>query len=101
MGGVFLKRLARRVIWCTMIVSFVWCISVITGRNDPDEEKNRFHGMQTELETCLDLSAARLYMQENLMKLRDAAHQTMELVGMNKEEAFRYIRAICNYLSGE
>ena len=83
-----------------MIVSFVWCISLFTGRENLWEKKNLLHGIQTELEICRDLNVAKQYVQEYLPKLRNAVHQTMELVGLDEEETVRYIRAICNYVSG-
>lgn len=108
MDGVFMGKLIKRVLICCAASLLVWGASVMSDRQQLNEELIRFHvvansdsaedqavklkvrdavmeSLRQGLADVADMEAAKQYLQENLPKLQRIANETLEAAGFEPE----------------
>lgn len=101
-------KLMTRVLICLTMAACVWCASLLSDRNQLNEDLIRLHvvansdsaedqnvkllvrdavinSLQKDLELLGDVDAAKNYLQENLPKIQAVANETLAAAGVDAE----------------
>lgn len=104
MDGVFMKKCVKRVGFCLLLVSLVWCGTVLADREQLNEGLIRLHvvansdsgedqriklqvrdavveSLRGAMADVADVEQAKAYLQENLPKIQKVANETLRLLG--------------------
>lgn len=104
MDGVFMKKCVKRVGFCLLLVSLIWCGTVLADREQLDEGLIRLHvvansdsgedqriklqvrdavveSLRGAMADVADVEQAKAYLQENLPKIQKVANETLRLLG--------------------
>lgn len=108
MGGVFVKKLMKRVGFCLILATLVWCGTLIADRERLNEELIRLHvvansdsqedqsiklqvrdavtkSLESDLKKVADVEEAKAYLRENLPKIQAVANETLAKAGFDGE----------------
>ena len=103
-----MRKLMKRVAICFLIAAFGWGCTLLTDREQLNEELIRLHvvansdseedqniklrvrdavvsSLQSDLENVADVAAAKAYLQENLPKIQNIANETLDAAGFDGE----------------
>ena len=104
MDGVFMKKCVKRVGFCLLLVSLVWCGTVLADREQLNEGLIRLHvvansdsgedqriklqvrdavveSLRGAMADVADVEQAKAYLQENLPKIQKVANETLGSLG--------------------
>lgn len=104
MDGVFMKKCVKRVGFCLLLVSLVWCGTVLADREQLNEGLIRLHvvansdsgedqriklqvrdavveSLRGAMADVADVEQAKAYLQENLPKIQKVANETLRSLG--------------------
>lgn len=108
MGGIFMRKVCKRVLFCAVTALVVWTGMLIADRETLNQELIRFHvvaksdssedqavklqvrdavlnAIREDLHALTDVNAAKDYLQEQLPKLQRIANDTLERAGFQPE----------------
>ena len=103
-----MRKIWKRLLICTCLVSFVWGVQLLADRRQLRQELIRFHvvansdspqdqavklkvrdavleSIQSDLENVADVQQARIYLQENLVKIQTVANETLKASGFQQQ----------------
>lgn len=103
-----MRKLMKRVAICFLITAFGWGCTLLTDREQLNEELIRLHvvansdseedqniklrvrdavvsSLQSDLENVADVASAKAYLQENLPKIQKIANETLDAAGFDGE----------------
>lgn len=115
MGGVFMRKLGKRILFCAVLAAAVWCGSVLADRQTLDQELIRLHivassdsredqtiklkvrdavleSLRSDLAQIRDVEQAKAYLQANLPRIRQIANQVLQDAGCDAEAAVSLCR---------
>ena len=104
MDGVFMKKCVKRVGFCLLLVSLIWCGTVLADREQLNEGLIRLHvvansdsgedqriklqvrdavveSLRGAMADVADVEQAKAYLQENLPKIQKVANETLGSLG--------------------
>jgi hypothetical protein len=104
MGGVFMRKLLRRLMICCMIAVFLWCTDIICEKrklseylipfpavvssNRPDDSFTRWEiadsvlkSIQQNLAAVSDISAAKAYLKQTIPKIQHIMQKAITVNG--------------------
>lgn len=108
MGGVFMRKLGKRLLFCFLLAALFWCGTLIADRQRLNEELIRFHvvansdsaddqklklrvrdavleSLKSDLGKLSDVEEAKRYLRDNLPKIRSIANGVLARAGFEGE----------------
>lgn len=115
MGGVFMKKIVKRIRICFLLAALCWSVVLIGDRKTLNEGLIRFHvvahsdsekdqmiklhirdvvlqSIQEDLQKVANIDAAREYLQENLPKLQFLVDQTLQELNFSGGSAVTFCK---------
>ena len=110
-----MRKMGRRVLFCLVLASTVWCAGILADRQRLNEELIRLHvvaasdsmedqsiklkvrdavleGLQTSMADISDVEAAKTYLRENLPKVTALANDALKEAGYDGEAVVTFCK---------
>ncbi len=115
MDGVFMYKLGKRLLICTIITAICWAVLLVRDRQQLNENLIRFHvvansdseadqsiklqvrdavlkSIQKDLKAIRDIDLAKQYLTENLPKIQSIANTTLSNLGLEQQAVVSFCK---------
>ena len=115
MDGVFMRKILKRLLFCTLLTVFCWSCTILANRHQLSHELIRFHvlansnssadqqiklqvrdavleSIQNDLQNISDISEARSYLQDSIQKIELVANRILEELNIDQKAQVSFCR---------
>ena len=115
MDGVFMRKILKRLLFCSLLTVFCWSWTIFANRHQLSHELIRFHvlansnsdadqqiklhvrdavleSIQNDLQNISDFSEARCYLQDSIQKIELVANRILEELNVDQKAQVSFCR---------